>query len=155
MLNRLGGRLSQTGGGMTEYVLITALIVVVLIVAFGSFGDEVREQVAYQTAEIAGTSKEKGAGTSGVSSGSSQDSPKNPPSNDGKEGKDTPGGGTGVGAGTGGPSKSTPPVPPTATPTPAPTPAPTPPAPPPPPRPPMFFGGGMCADPDGNITHCN
>ena len=68
-----------------------------LIVAYGSFGDEVWEQVAYQTAEIAGTSVEKGGG----SSGSSQYSPKNPTSNDGKEGKDTPGGGAGVGAGTG------------------------------------------------------
>ena len=101
MLNRLSGRRSQTGQGQTEYILIAALIVVVLIVAYGSFGDEIREQVAVQTSEITGTSKEKGGGTSGGSSGSSQDSPKNPTSNDGKEGKDTPGGGSGVGAGTG------------------------------------------------------
>ena len=97
MLNRLSGRRSQTGQGQTEYILIAALIVVVLIVAYGSFGDKVREQVAYQTSEIAGTSDEKKGGASG----SSQYSSKNPTSNDGKEGKDTPGGGAGVGAGTG------------------------------------------------------
>ena len=103
MLIRLSvsGRRSQTGQGQTEYILIAALIVVVLIVAYGSFGDKVREQVAVQTTQIAGTSVEIGRGKSGGSSGSSQDSPKNPPSNDGKEGKDTPGGGPGVGAGTG------------------------------------------------------
>ena len=97
ILNRLSRRLSQTGEGQTEYILIAALIVVVLIVAYGSFGDKVREQVAYQTSEIAGTSDEKKGGASG----SSQYSSKNPTSNDGKEGKDTPGGGAGVGAGTG------------------------------------------------------
>ena len=97
ILNRLSRRLSQTGEGQTEYILIAALIVVVLIVAYGSYGDKVREQVAYQTSEIAGTSDEKKGGASG----SSQYSSKNPTSNDGKEGKDTPGGGAGVGAGTG------------------------------------------------------
>jgi len=48
-----------TGQGMTEYIIIVALIAVAAIAAFTMFGDVVRGQVGTMAAELGGTSGAK------------------------------------------------------------------------------------------------
>ncbi|MEE9424939.1 MAG: hypothetical protein V3V18_08150 [Methylococcales bacterium] len=44
----------QLGQGMTEYIIIVALIAIAAIAVFGYFGDTVTSQVAGMTEELAG-----------------------------------------------------------------------------------------------------
>lgn len=55
----LRSRLRQLGQGMTEYIIIVALIAVAAIGAFSFFGDTARNQVAAMASELGGTSGEK------------------------------------------------------------------------------------------------
>lgn len=48
----------QLGQGMTEYIIIVALIAVAAIGAFSFFGDTARNQVAAMASELGGTSGE-------------------------------------------------------------------------------------------------
>lgn len=48
----------QRGQGMTEYIIIVALIAVAAIGAFSFFGDTARNQVAAMASELGGTSGE-------------------------------------------------------------------------------------------------
>lgn len=48
----------QLGQGMTEYIIIVALIAVAAIGAFSYFGDTARNQVASMASELGGTSGE-------------------------------------------------------------------------------------------------
>lgn len=50
------GRLQQLGQGMTEYIIIVALIAVAAIGTFKFFGQTVRSQVAGLAAEVSGQS---------------------------------------------------------------------------------------------------
>ncbi len=50
------GRLQQRGQGMTEYIIIVALIAVAAIGTFRFFGQTVRNQVAGLAAEVSGQS---------------------------------------------------------------------------------------------------
>lgn len=45
----------QSGQGMTEYIIIVALIAIAAIGIFGKFGDVVSNQMAATTQELAGT----------------------------------------------------------------------------------------------------
>ncbi len=54
--NLLAQRKKQLGQGMTEYIIIVALISVAAIGAYGWFGSAVKHQVAGLANEIAGTS---------------------------------------------------------------------------------------------------
>lgn len=47
-------RLRQLGQGMTEYIIIVALIAIAGIAIFTMFGDVVREQMGIMTEELAG-----------------------------------------------------------------------------------------------------
>jgi Flp pilus assembly pilin Flp len=46
--------LKQLGQGMTEYIIIVALIAIAAIAVYTIFGDVVREQVGGMAAELAG-----------------------------------------------------------------------------------------------------
>ena len=46
--------LKQLGQGMTEYIIIVALIAIAAIAVYTLFGDVVREQVGGMAAELAG-----------------------------------------------------------------------------------------------------
>jgi Flp pilus assembly pilin Flp len=50
------GKLKQLGQGMTEYIIIVALIAVAAITVYGFFGDTVRGQVGAMTASLGGES---------------------------------------------------------------------------------------------------
>lgn len=50
----LGSRIRQRGQGMTEYIIITALIAIAGIVVFAAFGDTVKNQTAAMARELAG-----------------------------------------------------------------------------------------------------
>jgi Flp pilus assembly pilin Flp len=57
-------RLKQLGQGMTEYIIIVALIAIVAITVFNIFGDTVRGQVGDMAAELGGgTAVDAGAAT--------------------------------------------------------------------------------------------
>jgi len=47
-------RANQLGQGMTEYIIIVALIAIVAITVFNIFGDTVRGQVGDMAAELGG-----------------------------------------------------------------------------------------------------
>ncbi len=49
----------QRGQGMTEYIIIVALIAIAAIAAFSYFGQSVRSQTAGMALEIAGQSSDK------------------------------------------------------------------------------------------------
>ena len=51
-----GTNLRQRGQGMTEYIIIVALIAVSAIGVYALFGKTIRNQVAGLSAEVAGTS---------------------------------------------------------------------------------------------------
>jgi Flp pilus assembly pilin Flp len=69
---RLGGFKRQAGQGMTEYIIIVALIAVAAIGVYSLFGQSIRGQVASLASEVAGDStgakaardSSKGAATS-------------------------------------------------------------------------------------------
>lgn len=44
----------QLGQGMTEYIIIVALIAIAAIAVYGFFGDAIRGQVGAMTTELAG-----------------------------------------------------------------------------------------------------
>lgn len=48
------GKLKQLGQGMTEYIIIVALIAVAAITAYGFFGDTIRGQVGALSKEVSG-----------------------------------------------------------------------------------------------------
>lgn len=48
--------LKQIGQGMTEYIIIVALIAIAAIAAYGFFGDTLRGQVGAMSQELAGQS---------------------------------------------------------------------------------------------------
>jgi len=52
----ISSKIRQYGQGMTEYIIIVALIAVAAIGAFGYFGDAIEHQVAGLTQEISGGS---------------------------------------------------------------------------------------------------
>ena len=54
MINKTADRRLQRGQGMTEYIIITALIAIGAIGAFVAFGDVVRGQVGGMAEELAG-----------------------------------------------------------------------------------------------------
>ncbi|AMP00301.1 hypothetical protein CAter282_2432 [Collimonas arenae] len=60
--HRIKTALRQRGQGMSEYIIIVALVAVVSIGVFSSFGKVIREQVAGMAAELAGKD-----GTSAIS----------------------------------------------------------------------------------------
>jgi Flp pilus assembly pilin Flp len=51
---RNGIKVRQRGQGMTEYIIITALIAIAAIAAFSMFGGAVRSQVAAMAQEVGG-----------------------------------------------------------------------------------------------------
>ncbi|HEY4145312.1 pilus assembly protein [Pinirhizobacter sp.] len=51
---RNGIKVRQRGQGMTEYIIITALIAIAAIAAFSMFGGAVRSQVAAMAEEVGG-----------------------------------------------------------------------------------------------------
>ncbi len=51
---KLGTLRRQLGQGMTEYIIIVALIAIAAITVYGLFGDTVREQMGIMTEELAG-----------------------------------------------------------------------------------------------------
>ncbi|MEJ2061292.1 MAG: pilus assembly protein [Gammaproteobacteria bacterium] len=58
-------RSKQFGQGMTEYIIIVALIALAAIAVYGFFGKTLRNQVAGMSQELAG---QKNTGTSAASS---------------------------------------------------------------------------------------
>lgn len=61
----------QLGQGMTEYIIIVALIAVAAIGAYGWFGSSVKHQVAGLANEISGTSAAAEQGKAQTSAGKS------------------------------------------------------------------------------------
>lgn len=47
-------KMKQLGQGMTEYIIIVALIAIAAIAIYGLFGDTLREQMGIMTEELAG-----------------------------------------------------------------------------------------------------
>ncbi len=47
-------KMKQLGQGMTEYIIIVALIAIAAIAVYGFFGDTIRGQVGAMTAELSG-----------------------------------------------------------------------------------------------------
>jgi type IV pilus assembly protein PilA len=48
-------KMKQCGQGMTEYIIIVALIAIAAIAIYGFFGDTIRGQMGIMTAELAGS----------------------------------------------------------------------------------------------------
>jgi Flp pilus assembly pilin Flp len=59
-------RARQLGQGMTEYIIIVALIAISAIVVYNLFGSTVREQVGDMAAELGGGTAEQNAATTGT-----------------------------------------------------------------------------------------
>lgn len=59
-------RMRQLGQGMTEYIIIVALIAISAIVVYNLFGSTVREQVGDMAAELGGGDSNQAAATTGV-----------------------------------------------------------------------------------------
>ncbi|MFP6780720.1 MAG: hypothetical protein VCB59_03390 [Gammaproteobacteria bacterium] len=57
----------QRGQGMTEYIIIVALIAIAAIAAYSFFGDTLRNQVGGMAAELGGQSGAKNVTAAGVS----------------------------------------------------------------------------------------
>ena len=55
-MQRTGGRRLQRGQGMTEYIIIVALIAIAAIGVFSMFGKTVRNQAAGLAKEVSGNS---------------------------------------------------------------------------------------------------
>tara|TARA_R110001606_G_scaffold361754_7_gene515172 strand:+ start:67911 stop:68165 length:255 start_codon:yes stop_codon:yes gene_type:complete len=58
-------RLKQLGQGMTEYIIIVALIAIVAITVFNIFGDTIRGQVGDMAAELGGGESAQSGSTAG------------------------------------------------------------------------------------------
>lgn len=69
--------LKQLGQGMTEYIIIVALIAIAAIAAYGFFGDTLRGQVGAMSQELAGqdgtTAKDKAKDFAGEADAQSDD----------------------------------------------------------------------------------
>ena len=62
-------KIRQLGQGMTEYIIIVALIAIAAITIYGLFGDAIRGQMGAMTQELAGQDGTAGvtaAGTAGT-----------------------------------------------------------------------------------------
>jgi len=65
----LKARVRQLGQGMTEYIIIVALIAIAAIVVYNLFGDTVRGQVGDMAAELGGGASQNTGATAGASAG--------------------------------------------------------------------------------------
>jgi type IV pilus assembly protein PilA len=61
-------RIRQLGQGMTEYIIIVALIAIAAIAVYGFFGDAIRGQVGAMTQELAGQNANMGTVTGAATS---------------------------------------------------------------------------------------
>jgi len=61
-MRKIFGRNSEKGQGMTEYIIIVALVAIAAIAVVGFFGDVVRNQFYNMTASLAGSSSHSDAG---------------------------------------------------------------------------------------------
>ncbi len=61
--------LNQLGQGMTEYIIIVALIAIAAIGVYTIFGDVIRNQVGGMAQELAGTDGSTVAGQAGTAAG--------------------------------------------------------------------------------------
>ncbi|MDG1987469.1 MAG: pilus assembly protein [Halieaceae bacterium] len=61
-------RFKQLGQGMTEYIIIVALVAVAAITVYNLFGDTVRGQVGDLAAELGGGTSAKMGNTAGTAS---------------------------------------------------------------------------------------
>jgi len=68
LFNRLSIR--QRGQGMTEYIIIVALIAVAAIGVYALFGKTIRNQVAGLAGEVAGTGSASAISAAGAAAGS-------------------------------------------------------------------------------------
>lgn len=59
---RFGSRNRQLGQGMTEYIIITALIAIAAIAAVSYFGGTVRSQIGGMAQELSGTTASSAIG---------------------------------------------------------------------------------------------
>ena len=62
-------KLRQLGQGMTEYIIIVALIAVAAIGVYSMFGQTIRGQVAGLAGEVAGTGATAGKATASTAAG--------------------------------------------------------------------------------------
>ena len=60
----------QLGQGMTEYIIIVALIAIAAIAAYGFFGETLRSQVGGMAQELAGNDGSTAVGTAQKAAGS-------------------------------------------------------------------------------------
>ena len=58
--------IQQLGQGMTEYIIIVALIAIAAIAAYGFFGDTLRSQVGGMAMELAGDSGDTAVNSAGT-----------------------------------------------------------------------------------------
>lgn len=69
--------IKQLGQGMTEYIIIVALIAVAAIAVYGFFGDTIRGQVGAMSQELAGqdgtAAKDKASGAADNAAGAASD----------------------------------------------------------------------------------
>ncbi len=72
--------LKQLGQGMTEYIIIVALIAIAAIAVYGFFGDTIRGQMGAMTQELSGqdgsTTLQKATTAGSSASGAASDSKK-------------------------------------------------------------------------------
>jgi hypothetical protein len=68
-----GNTLRQRGQGMTEYIIIVALIAVAAIGVYALFGKTIRNQVAGLAGEVAGTGGASAVSAAGVAAGSASE----------------------------------------------------------------------------------
>jgi type IV pilus assembly protein PilA len=62
----------QLGQGMTEYIIIVALIAIAAIAVYGFFGDAIRGQVGAMTQELAGQDAQMGTVTGAAGSATTE-----------------------------------------------------------------------------------
>lgn len=72
MSQALRSKKLQAGQGMTEYIIIVALIAVAAIGVYSFFGQAIRGQMAGMTAEITGTSSAAGVATGKAAAAAAQ-----------------------------------------------------------------------------------
>ena len=60
-------KLRQLGQGMTEYIIIVALIAIAAIAVYGFFGDTIRAQMGAMTKELAGEQGDTGKAAASAS----------------------------------------------------------------------------------------
>lgn len=64
---------NQSGQGMTEYIIIVALIAIAAIAAFTYFGSAVRTQTGLMTEELAGKDKDAASALGGAVTGAEKE----------------------------------------------------------------------------------